>query len=686
MTTTAGIRAPQTTAIVQLQNAAYCDLGKSLPISFLGASPYTFEGWFSFHGLCPDSMLLAKPGEFSFGTKGSSVYVTRAGQLFPLQTAAVLDIDKWIHLAVTFDGSTLALYVDGLLTVSTSTPGPGIGNQGQNFALGSTFQGQIDSFRVWSVARTEDELYQGQWATLGPTPGLVSDYDCTQSPPKDISGNSNPITLRNGAQSLLLTPAVQMSNASYCEPVDDGPLVNPGGGGNDPYTILAWVNLDYVGDGPQCIFANGDYSSATGIYLMVDASGVIDAIRGPGNPPLRSNAVLQAGQWYCIGWTYDGTTQSLYVNGALDSSAASAAIGTMPMGDLTLGAAFNSSANSAMDTVQGCIQFLSVWNICLSATDINNWMYHDPTDQTGVTANYSFAGGSAINLQTDNPVGLAAGATLVELRSPGAAIPVVREPVAAEPRLALTADDLEQRSAFYTPEVIATMVEEYRRALPPHMPRDERFAAVARFEAKLRAIANGDPTVSPYRQVRHRIVQDGDAWSLRRLTDQGEVEIARRSAAELTACQAAEISFLIAALDLFLGLLGLAGVEGAAERFFQIRIGNPGFATALQAIFSVPLAPLSILRVIAILWDFGWFTSLAQVILQGMTWWDWLTLAARVVAMIVPYPTFQKAYAIAQVAIGIWEVAAAFAAVNSACGPGNVPGTPTPVTNSPLSA
>ncbi|MEY2507479.1 MAG: hypothetical protein QOH01_1808 [Verrucomicrobiota bacterium] len=669
-TPVSGTAAPETSAILHLSGAAYADLGNALNVSFLGATPYTFEGWFSFDGLCPDSTLLQKPGEFVLGTKGATVFVQRTGQIFPLQTPAVLNDRDWFHIAASFDGTTLSLYINGLLSVSTSSPGPGIANQGQNFQLGATFQGDIDSFRIWNVVRTQAQIYTGQWTTLPPTSGMVAEYDCTQAPPKDVSGNNNPITLRAGAVSLSLTPAVNVTGAGYCEPVDDGPLVNPGGGGNDAYTILAWINLEFVG-GQQCIFGNGDLNSATGIYLLVNNDGTVSAQRGGTSPTvLTSNGSLSPDQWYCIGYSYDGANQALYINGVLDSSAAAPALGTMGQGDLTIAAAYGSASVTAQMTLQGYVQFVSVWNVCLTAPQINSWMYSNPTDQPGVTADYSFAADSATNLQTNNPVGLAAGAKLVTIETPVTAArpaPPPKSPLQRPEGRALTAEQVGERQAFYTPERRAALLGEYRRALPPHLPRAQRTTAIRELEQILENLAGPDPATGFGRRLQYRVVLDGDYWSFRQTTGQGEIELARTAKHDLTSCQAAELTFVIATFDLFLGLFGLVIETSVATRFFNLRIAEGGFTTALNAILSLPLAASSVLKVIAILWDFGWFTAAVQLAINGMTWWDWITLIARVAAMVAPYPSYQKAYAVSQIIIGLWELATSFVQAHNAC-------------------
>jgi hypothetical protein len=230
----------------------------------------------------------------------------------------------------------------------------------------------------------------------------------------------------------------------------------------------------------------------------------------------------------------------------------------------------------------------------------------------------------------------------------------------------LSASQIEERVAFYSAERRAALLAEYRRALPRHMPRAARADALARFDAQLQALA--DPAwVGVGMGARYTVVQDGDEWSFRKLTPQGEVEIVRLPLADLTNCQAALVTFLVATFELLWGLFGLVVNNSAAVRFFALRVGERGAETAMLAILRLPLSAASVLKLIAILFDFGWVTAAVVLVVNGMTWWDWVTLTARIASMILPYPTFQKAYALAQIAIGLFELAVAVAAVQKEC-------------------
>ena len=69
-------------------------------------------------------------------------------------------VGQWHHVAATFDGSYLKIYVDGKLVASEFTT-KSIGGSGDDtywFNIGSGFDGYINELRVWKTARSEQEI------------------------------------------------------------------------------------------------------------------------------------------------------------------------------------------------------------------------------------------------------------------------------------------------------------------------------------------------------------------------------------------------------------------------------------------------------------------------------------------------------------------------------------------------
>jgi len=122
-------------------------------------------------------------------------------------SAAYPSMNAWHHLAATYDGATMKLYIDGILKNSVAQTGL-IATNTNALALGTQpgfsteyFGGYADEIRVWNVARTQTQLQAGMNAELDPTlqTGLVSYYTFNQG-------------IASGANAGLTTVADQKSN------------------------------------------------------------------------------------------------------------------------------------------------------------------------------------------------------------------------------------------------------------------------------------------------------------------------------------------------------------------------------------------------------------------------------------------------------------------------------------------
>ena len=114
---------------------------------------------------------------------GEACFHISTGDEVP-ETAEVWSEDElplfvWTHLAGTYDGDVLQLYINGgaVEPVSTPTPIP-IGSNGIGFYLGryltDTFRGLIDDVRLWNVERTMTDIQDNMGNELvGNETGLV---------------------------------------------------------------------------------------------------------------------------------------------------------------------------------------------------------------------------------------------------------------------------------------------------------------------------------------------------------------------------------------------------------------------------------------------------------------------------------------------------------------------------------
>jgi hypothetical protein len=102
-------------------------------------------------------------------------------------SAAYPSLNAWHHLAATYDGAEMRLYINGTLAASRAQTGS-ITTNGNPLTLGNQlgfaeyFGGIADEFRVWNVARTQSQIQAGMNKELDPTTqtGLVSYYRMNQ--------------------------------------------------------------------------------------------------------------------------------------------------------------------------------------------------------------------------------------------------------------------------------------------------------------------------------------------------------------------------------------------------------------------------------------------------------------------------------------------------------------------------
>lgn len=98
-------------------------------------------------------------------------------------STAVLTANVWQHVAGTYDGSYLRIFVNGVLIDSLALSISSISNAAANLAIGDytgggrNFAGSIDELRIWNVARTEAQINADMNSEIcGGQSGLVAYY------------------------------------------------------------------------------------------------------------------------------------------------------------------------------------------------------------------------------------------------------------------------------------------------------------------------------------------------------------------------------------------------------------------------------------------------------------------------------------------------------------------------------
>jgi hypothetical protein len=114
-------------------------------------------------------------------------------------STTVITDGNWHHVAGTFDGTSLKLYIDGVLESQVAATGS-INNSSFPVYIGNNsdylvrfFNGNIDDVRIWNVARTAEQIIGSKNCELqGTESGLVSYFNFNQG--IDSGNNTSVIT------------------------------------------------------------------------------------------------------------------------------------------------------------------------------------------------------------------------------------------------------------------------------------------------------------------------------------------------------------------------------------------------------------------------------------------------------------------------------------------------------------
>jgi len=164
------------------------------------------------------------------------------GKSFSTNTSALslpLSVEQWIHLAGTYDGAELRLYVNGLLQATIPWVF-GIENSANPLTLGRAyggvdgytenyFTGKLDEVRIWNIARTQEEIQTTMDTTLtGQEEGLVGYWNFDDGVANDLSPNSNDGTLYGDARIVEENLPDEFMHKGVNEVVLEDKIANPG--------------------------------------------------------------------------------------------------------------------------------------------------------------------------------------------------------------------------------------------------------------------------------------------------------------------------------------------------------------------------------------------------------------------------------------------------------------------------
>ena len=171
-------------------------------------STSTDNGFHGIMGYHPGSLEDRYPGMWIYKETGIHFGFGDGTNWYHKTVNNVLTKGAWNHVAMTYDGTSLKLYVDAQEVYSTNAYAGKTLNTTQQIEIGKAssyaFEGQLDNAGVWNVARTQTEIQASMNGEVtGAESGLLGywsfDEDSsTDNTIRDVSANGLHGTLING--------------------------------------------------------------------------------------------------------------------------------------------------------------------------------------------------------------------------------------------------------------------------------------------------------------------------------------------------------------------------------------------------------------------------------------------------------------------------------------------------------
>ncbi len=392
----------------------YANIGNSLPT----VGDFTEECWIkipstatgvcyfmgSNNGACVGNLL-----QYTISTSTLSFYERPNCAGASVDYIVSLADNTWHHLAGVRSGSSLYLYVDGV-QVGTGTA---YNNTSMTvFRLGNRnatyYQGLIDEVRIWSVARTAQQIKSGMYNTVAASSsGLLAYYKMNEGSAQTVGdATTNAYNGTRGANSSVASDdptwaasPVQFGNNAVSFDGTNDYVSIPAAAINNltSGTIEALVYLNSLTQAPilakqsnaentYATLTVGYYADATGA-LVAGTPGVVYYHSQNGIAVLNSGSTtLSATTWSHVAVSFNASGASLYINGVLVGSASG---NYSQPNDLTVTSTRLGSWSTG-GFLNGNLDEVRVWNVVRTQSQIQTSMGTTLTSsQSGLVTLYS---------------------------------------------------------------------------------------------------------------------------------------------------------------------------------------------------------------------------------------------------------------------------------------------------------
>lgn len=185
---------------INLSGSALSFEGWIKPSSFKSASPYIS----SIMGteVSDSNSAFLRLGDASLANNKLQFVVSINNVQQKLASVTALNANTWYHVAATYDGANMKIYINGVLDATKAQTGSvnstGAFNVGYLYNTSRNFNGKIDEVRVWKRALSQTEISQNMCNVSVPATSLAAYWKFNEgsgSTVQDTSGNGVTLTL-----------------------------------------------------------------------------------------------------------------------------------------------------------------------------------------------------------------------------------------------------------------------------------------------------------------------------------------------------------------------------------------------------------------------------------------------------------------------------------------------------------
>jgi hypothetical protein len=284
-------------------------------------------------------------------------------------TTNAAPLNTWSHLAWVRNGSTLTMYVNGVLTTTAASFNFGSGNTGTISITGYFANNTVDQCLNGYMADLRyvtSSLYSATFtpptAPLAAVTGTQMLLSGTNTTINDMASAID-VTSMSSAQTSLIqkkfgTGAMKFGAGDYLSI----PVSTPGlqfGAGN--FTVEAWVYLSSASTSQVVLCGQSNNSTAAGSSFVFHVGGAStsDLYIGSGSGFVAS-PVPTINTWAHVAWVRNGTNFTSYLNGTQVSQTTALGTGAVNVGATTFTNQIGARGNGANNQLGGYIDDLRV--------------------------------------------------------------------------------------------------------------------------------------------------------------------------------------------------------------------------------------------------------------------------------------------------------------------------------------